>query len=165
MLGDTGSGNSRTSTVALKNWTMRSRLIIGLWIVLMSCSDTETARDEVIVHGAKKNYWELELEINRKGQGWSIHNFSWDRYNVKESYWIYVPKITGRVSSNNVSISKLKNVRYTDKNNKGFIDFSDRTITINIEQALYPNGETVDGWEPFKLNGTYKLKFASDSID
>ena len=145
---------------------MRNKFTIGLltFVILISCSDKETRSNEVIVHGTKENYRELELKVNRKGQGWSIHNFSWDSYNVNESYWIYVPKITGRVSGRNVTISNLQNFIYPDKNDKGFIDFDSTTITINIENALYPDGKTVDGWEPLKLNGKYKLIFANDSI-
>ena len=145
---------------------MRDRFTFGLltFFILISCSDKETPSNEVIVHGIKENYIELELKVNRKGQGWSIHNFSWNSYNVNESYWIYLPKIEGRVSGSDVSISNLKNFKHPDKNDKGFIDFDSTTIIINIEEALYSNGETADGWEPFKLNGTYKVRFANDSI-
>ncbi len=152
---------------AIKDLAMRNRLTIGLmtYVILISCSDKETPSRYIIVRGTKENYRELELKVNRKGQGWSIHNFSWDSYNVNESYWIYVPKISGRVAGGDVSISNLVNFIHPDKNDKGFIDFDSTTITINLEKALYPNHKTVDGWEPLKLNGTYKLKFANDSIE
>jgi hypothetical protein len=147
---------------------MRNRFTIGLLTlaILVSCSvkETETQSNEVIVHEMKKNYWELELKVNRKGNGWSIHNFSWDSYSVNESYWIYTPKIGGRVSGHDVTISNLKDFMHPDRNDKGFIEFDSTTITINIQEASYPNGKTVDGWKPCKLNGIYKLKFANDSI-
>jgi hypothetical protein len=146
---------------------MINRFALGLltFVVIVSCSaDKETPFSEVIVHGTKEKYRELELKVNRTVHSWSIHNFSWDSYNVNDSYWIYVPKISGRVFGSDLSISVTHDFIYPDENDKGFIDFDSTTMTINIEEALYPDGRTVDGWKPFKLNGTYKLKFANDSI-
>ena len=133
-------------------------------MILFSCSDKETPFKEVIVHGTRENFRELELKVNRKGQGWSIHNFSWDTYDINESNWIYVKRINGKVLGKDVAISVQRNAMYFDKNCKGYIDFDALTMTINLEKGYYKDGVTLDHWEPFEYNGTYKLKFSNDTI-
>jgi hypothetical protein len=145
---------------------LRIRTTFGLLttMILISCADKETPFKEVVVHGTKENYRELELKVNRKGQGWSIHNFTWDTYDINDSYWIYVRRINGRVPGKNIAISVQRNSMYIDKNDRGYIDFDSLTMTINLEKAAYKDGVTLDHWEPFEFNETYKLKFSNDTI-
>ena len=54
-------------------------------MLFISCSEKIIRFNEVIVHGVKMDYKELELTVNLKGQGWSVHNFSWNKYNVDQT--------------------------------------------------------------------------------
>ena len=66
---------------------MKHNLLLRLIILMLfiSCSEKIIRFNEVIVHGVKMDYKELELTVNLKGQGWSVHNFSWNKYNVDQS--------------------------------------------------------------------------------
>lgn len=131
---------------------MKKRLIIGIFTItiLSSCSSEKfTPVKDVIVHGTKGNLWELELKVNRSGQGWSIHNFSHDVYNVEETYWMYVDSITGRVPGKRVAVSVLQDSYDFQENNEGYVEFDSLTMTINLK-----TGANTD-----RLNGTYLLKF------
>gem|GEM_PF-5427996 len=112
-----------------QNIFMRHKLISGLLIVMILnlCSEKITRSNEVIVHATKMDWKELELKINRKGQGWSLHNFSWDKYNVDESYWIYVPMKVGRVVGSEIQFSNQRNTYIPTKTTRDL-------LTLTLQQ-------------------------------
>jgi hypothetical protein len=133
--------------------------IFFLSILITSCSETITPSKTVYVRQIKDSF-EMEVKINLKGQGWSVHNFSWDKYNRNELYWLYLPKISGRVDASLVKISAFRNDSRQLRNEyQGYIYLDSMTMTIKMRHG-YPNKNgKLTHLKPCILNGIYQLNF------
>jgi hypothetical protein len=143
---------------------MKKIIIISFLITLFfsSCNRNETLFNEVIVHDREGEFQEIELKIKYNGQGPNIHNFTWDKYDTILPIWIYVTEIHGRVYGENIRISPMRGFTEINESLKGYIDFDSTSMIINLQQPHYPDGYTLDHYEPSEYNGTYQLKFNND---
>ena len=41
---------------------------------------------------------------------------------------------------------------------RGHVEILDSLLIVKLEAPYYKNGETIDHWENYNFNGTYKLK-------
>lgn len=132
---------------------MLNRLVITLFILWFfpACSSEKmTPGQDIVVLGKTGGLWELELKVNRKGQGWSIHNFNWSRYDVDESYWIYVDSIKGQIPGTRVATTIQRGYHPFGQYADGYVEFDSLRILIDLKEG---------SGNPCKLNGTYRLRF------
>ena len=135
-------------------------LTLGLFAIttFMSCSERkETPLPEIVAKVQLRDSCVYRLRLNSKGQGFSIHNLTWDKWDSIEDRWIFIDKNKGRVYGENVSVSMFKTYK-EPSNFRGYIDVDSLTMVINLEVFDYDNKVKGD-WAPSKYNGTFKIVY------
>jgi len=103
---------------------LRRRFTVGLFLMMIfvSCSERkETPLPEIIAKGKFFDSYVYKLKINTKGQGFSIHNLTWDKWDSIEDRWVFIDKNKGRVSGDSVSVEMFNSKNGPLGQFKGYI--------------------------------------------
>lgn len=122
-------------------------------LALAACSgEKETPLPEIVAIGKSADTYVYKLQVNRIGQGFSIHNFTWDRYNVVEDRWIFLSKDRGRIPAEGVAVGMFETLPGPEKF-RGYVDIDSATMVISLENFDNDGSK----WVPYKYNGRFRV--------
>ena len=141
---------------------------VVLVVLLNGCYSETTYESEVIIRPGTKGFnYEVQIKGHGEGRG-NLHNpFDWTVHNWDFSYWLYLNKIEGTTSANDLAITS--NRRCVDsppwsdyENVEGNVEFQTGKIIVKLNMASYDNNDVVIGHKPFDANGTYMTRVADE---
>jgi len=126
----------------------------------IACREYEivTGNKNTIITKCQDGKYEIKLDYNRKGEGFSLHNFSWDKYDLNETYWIYIDTLNGITKDSSVIISMFREKHgdylSSDRNYRGTILVDTCCIKIDLKEPYF------EEYRAWKLNGLYYYEYS-----
>ena len=137
---------------------------LGLLPLLSSCYMKNIAPQQILVYDSDEFKYEIQIGFAVKGRG-NIHTFSLSKYEFEDFDWIYTNSILGHLDADSIIFTYHQRRasspwnQMKESNLKGSVEFKgDSAISIDLYFPYYKDGISVDHWEPYRFNGTYRMK-------
>jgi len=81
---------------------------------------------------------------------------------IQATNWLYTAKVDGEIPATELILSDFQGRTerpWVQQALKGSATFSGAKMRLSLEVPIYLDGESIDHYEPSRLNGVYKLRF------
>ena len=133
-------------------------LIFILPFILTGCYSIETVDQKVIIGNSDKYNFEIQIIVHNEGRG-NIHNLDINKYEFKNSDWIYLNSNKGKIKSSDIILTherKKTEYPWLQSELNGYIEFINDSLIVKLRTPYYAEGNNKPKyWVDYKYNGKY----------